>query len=218
MVGNDQCGPLSLEGISGLVRSGKVDRDSLSWTEGQAGWLSLVANYPSLFENAVSKPPPLPRSDFSQPSATPVQDPHINAVRGNAITDSLAVPRVNNDMTLASSGSRFIAGIIDAIVMAIGGGVCGVIIPVVGALLFSTAYIVFMMSNKSTMGTLGMSAMKLKVVNATGGPISLQQSIIRVVMSYISAAILMIGYLMMFFNNKKQTLHDKVAETYVVVK
>lgn len=63
--------------------------------------------------------------------------------------------------------------------------------------------------------TLGKKALGLKVVNSEGQRISFGQATGRHFGKIISAIILFIGYLMMLWDDKKQTLHDKMAVTYV---
>jgi len=66
--------------------------------------------------------------------------------------------------------------------------------------------------------TLGKQAMGLKVVTMEGQPISFGQATGRYFSKILSALILLIGYLMMIWDEKKQTLHDKMANTLVVKK
>jgi len=67
-------------------------------------------------------------------------------------------------------------------------------------------------------GTPGKIILKLKVVNEYGQPISIWQSFGRNAARTISGMIFMIGYLFVLFTDKKQTLHDLIANTYVVQK
>jgi uncharacterized RDD family membrane protein YckC len=56
----------------------------------------------------------------------------------------------------------------------------------------------------------------LKVTTTNGERISFGQATGRHFGKYISTIILFIGYLMMIWDDKKQTLHDKMANTLVV--
>jgi uncharacterized RDD family membrane protein YckC len=49
-----------------------------------------------------------------------------------------------------------------------------------------------------------------------GGPIPYSRALIRYLMSLVSAFALLIGYLWMLGDARKQTWHDKVANTLVV--
>lgn len=66
--------------------------------------------------------------------------------------------------------------------------------------------------------TFGKRAMNIKVTNTEGGRISFAQATGRHFGKIISGLILCIGYLMMLWDDKKQTLHDKMAGTLVVAK
>lgn len=64
--------------------------------------------------------------------------------------------------------------------------------------------------------TLGKMAMGIKVIDTDGNRLTSQKAIVRYVCKIISAVILFIGYIMAAFDSKKQALHDKIADTYVV--
>lgn len=65
--------------------------------------------------------------------------------------------------------------------------------------------------------TLGKKALGLKVVSADNNRLSLGQVILReTVGKIVSAIILMIGFIMVAFSDKKQGLHDKIANTLVI--
>ena len=68
----------------------------------------------------------------------------------------------------------------------------------------------------STGQTLGAKVMGIKVVDANGGTLSTGSAVVRVIGAYVSGMILGIGYLMMLWDGKKQTLHDKMASSFVV--
>lgn len=64
--------------------------------------------------------------------------------------------------------------------------------------------------------TIGKRAMNLKVTDMEGRRISFGRATGRHFSKWISAIILLIGYLMMLWDDKKQTLHDKIAGTLVL--
>ena len=64
--------------------------------------------------------------------------------------------------------------------------------------------------------TLGKRAMGIKVTDVNGNRISFGQATGRHFGKWISSIILLIGYLMMLWDERKQTLHDKMAGTLVV--
>lgn len=72
------------------------------------------------------------------------------------------------------------------------------------------------MESGPSQATLGKKALGIKVTNLAGGPITFGQATGRYFGKILSALILLIGYLMMLWDDKKQTLHDKMAGTLVV--
>ena len=76
------------------------------------------------------------------------------------------------------------------------------------------AYYVLMESSEKQ-GTLGKMALNLKVGKANGERISPANALGRYFGKYVSAIILGIGYMMVGWDDKKQGLHDKIANTYV---
>jgi len=65
--------------------------------------------------------------------------------------------------------------------------------------------------------TPGKMAVRVKVIRRDGRPISYGRAFFREVPGkFISAVILGIGYLMVAFDDQKQGLHDRIADTYVI--
>jgi uncharacterized RDD family membrane protein YckC len=64
--------------------------------------------------------------------------------------------------------------------------------------------------------TPGKMALDLKVVRPDGGPISLGRAVGRYFAKYVSAIILMIGYIMAGFDSQKRALHDMICDTRVI--
>lgn len=76
------------------------------------------------------------------------------------------------------------------------------------------AYFVIMESS-SRQGTVGKMAVGIRVGNEKGQRISVLNALGRYFAKVLSAAILLIGFIMVGFDIKKQGLHDKLAKTYV---
>jgi len=70
--------------------------------------------------------------------------------------------------------------------------------------------------SSAAQATIGKRALGIKVTDMNGQRISFGQATGRHFGKYISGLILLIGYLMMLWDDKKQTLHDKMAGTLVV--
>lgn len=65
--------------------------------------------------------------------------------------------------------------------------------------------------------TLGKKVLGVKVVDVAGKTPSMLTFFLREVLGKtVSSLILLIGYLMILWDSKKQGLHDKIAGTYVV--
>jgi uncharacterized RDD family membrane protein YckC len=83
------------------------------------------------------------------------------------------------------------------------------------SILINWLYSAFLESSENQ-ATLGKRALGLKVTDMNGQRISFANASGRFFGKYVSAIILCIGYLMMLWDDKKQTLHDKMAGTLVV--
>ncbi|HLN02210.1 MAG TPA: RDD family protein [Bryobacteraceae bacterium] len=64
--------------------------------------------------------------------------------------------------------------------------------------------------------TPGKLALRLKVIPAKGGPISMPLAIARFFANYLSMFTLGIGYMMAGFDPQKRALHDRICETRVI--
>ena len=72
------------------------------------------------------------------------------------------------------------------------------------------------LESSSSQATWGKQALGISVTSTSGDRISFAQATGRHFGKWISALILLIGYLMMLWDDQKQTLHDKMANTLVV--
>lgn len=110
---------------------------------------------------------------------------------------------------------RFLALVIDALIVAIPCAIAGHVIPFVGALAVVVLYHpVFESSAVQT--TPGKFLMGMKVVNETQGRLSFSRALVRHLMAYVSAFLFCFGYFMQVFTVKRQTLHDMVAGALVI--
>jgi len=135
----------------------------------------------------------------------------------------------NTSLELAGIGRRIVGGIIDGILMGVVGAITGGLIAVIqepsaaialniiGSYVIPALYYILMMAGKSQ-GTIGMLAMGIKIVRPDGAKISYKQSIGRYFASWISGLILMVGYLMAVWDEEKRTLHDRWANTRVIMR
>lgn len=76
----------------------------------------------------------------------------------------------------------------------------------------------FIVTTRLYGATLGKKVVGIKVVDSiTGKNISTNQSIIRFITYGVSVAPLFLGFVMAAFNNRKRTLHDRLADTVVIL-
>jgi|SRR3989344_2422311 len=85
----------------------------------------------------------------------------------------------------------------------------------VASLVVWIGYVVFYQAQSGQ--TLGKKVMGIKVVTLDGQKPSVVTFFLRdVIGKLVSGIILLIGYLWVIWDSKKQALHDKIASTYVV--
>ena len=130
------------------------------------------------------------------------------------------------NMQYAGGGIRFVAAIIDGLIVMIVNVILGLIIGVAlgknGAMLgnllsivISIGYFVFYQASRGQ--TLGKKAMGIRVVDLAGNkPTAMTFFLREIIGKFVSSIILFIGYLMILWDGKKQGLHDKIAGTVVV--
>lgn len=120
---------------------------------------------------------------------------------------------------LADVGSRFIALIIDSIIVGIVAGIFGasgqsalggIVSFVVGA-----GYQWYFLTQRDGQ-TLGKMLLGIRVIKTDGTPISDAEAVLRFVGYYINSIILMLGWIWAIFDAENQGFHDKIARTYVV--
>ena len=71
--------------------------------------------------------------------------------------------------------------------------------------------------SSSKQATLGMQVMNLRIVREHDmSQVSFARAAMRDVATWLSATLLLVGYLMIAFTAKRQALHDKLASTVVV--
>jgi uncharacterized RDD family membrane protein YckC len=127
-------------------------------------------------------------------------------------------------LDLAGVGSRLISYVIDVIIlsvigwilnyasMSVGGTVGNIIIFLSG--LVSLAYFTYFFGNGQT---LGMKAMNIKLIGTDGTyPVGYGKGFLRWIGMIISGVVILLGYIWILIDKKRQGWHDKIAGTYVV--
>lgn len=121
---------------------------------------------------------------------------------------------------------RFVAAIIDGIILTIGGWLIGSLIGVLfGWFGIPLAYLVgfvggwlyyALMESSEKQATLGKQALGIIVTDIDGNRISFGRATGRDFAKFISSLTLLIGYIMAGFTEKKQALHDIIANCLVI--
>lgn len=110
---------------------------------------------------------------------------------------------------------RFVAFILDGLILILPNIVINYIVPFVGSFLITLIYKPIFEAS-TLQATPGKALMGIRVISESGARITLKQSFIRYFASFISGMIFCIGYLMNALTLKKQTLHDIIAQTLVI--
>lgn len=72
------------------------------------------------------------------------------------------------------------------------------------------------MESSRYQGSLGKIALGIKVTGLHGERLAFSQALLRNLSKFISWIIFCVGFAMIVFDQRKQGLHDKIADTYVV--
>ena len=119
------------------------------------------------------------------------------------VTNTETKPMILANAEYAGFRRRFIAFCIDSILLAMvswGGA--------------NLLYFILMWTWKGQ--TLGQAVAKVKVIKLDGLPVDLRVATLRYLGYWGCILTLGIGFLWIIFDKKKQGLHDKLAETYVI--
>ena len=92
------------------------------------------------------------------------------------------------------------------------------LIPTVGTLLFGGWLYFALMESSTRQATLGKMALDMKVTDDEGNRISFGRATGRYFAKILSALILLIGFIMVAFTDRKRGLHDMIAGTLVEIR
>lgn len=133
------------------------------------------------------------------------------------------------EVVYAGFWKRFWASFVDGLVLCIPNlmiqygmkyfieGLMGSIVAIVLQYLIGWIYSASMESGNNK-ATIGKQAVGIMVTDLNGGRLTFSAASTRYWSKIISGLILLIGYFMMLWDDKKQTLHDKIAGAVVVMK
>ena len=237
---NQQQGPVSSAQLKQLAADGRLQPDSLIWKEGLEDWVP-ASRVKGLFNEsqiaAASAPAQQPaqyapqgaypqqaygQAGYPQGGQAYAQDPAVAGYAGfwkrfaAYILDSIITAvigcvigfPIGLIIGLTSGGNPNAGGQVDAMAN-IAGNIIGLI---VGWLYWAG------MEASSKQATLGKMAVGIVVTDLDGNRISFLRATGRHFAKIISALILLIGFIMAGFTEKKQALHDMMAGCLVVNK
>jgi uncharacterized RDD family membrane protein YckC len=127
-------------------------------------------------------------------------------------------------MNYAGFWIRFVAYLVDSLIVGVGFVAVVMLLGMMGLELFSPeiiflAFSIFywaLMHSSKRQATLGKSLVGLKVGGPNGERLSVGRALAREVAKILSTLTLLIGYILAAFTKRKQALHDMVASTVVV--
>jgi len=113
------------------------------------------------------------------------------------------IPRVISSLSDISQGAQVPGGIIWLMAIT--------------SLVFLVGSTIYFITCWATTGqTVGKFSMSIKVIRTDSSPLDLRYAFFRFLGSTLCVATLGIGFILIAFDNRKQGLHDRMADTYVV--
>ncbi|MHB9138567.1 MAG: RDD family protein [Victivallaceae bacterium] len=232
-------GPVEEEKIAELLKSKQIDGSTFVWQEAMTEWQPLQQTGLATLLTALQPVSSAPGTVCVNCGRAFASNEVIEL--GGRITCFECKPVVLRqlqentadmlDVRFAGFWIRVSAAIIDGLLLWVVNLVAGLVIGLAAAnnqtailisanllsILIGFLYPCIMLSKYGS--TLGMMAVKIKVINADGtGPISFAKAAGRYLASILSGLILGIGYLMVAFDSQKRALHDHICSTRVIYK
>lgn len=220
--GRQQQGPVDDAELARLFRGGVIDLDTPVWRPDLTQWQALRGFAAELGLQASDSP-------YAPPTAEVLADAAV--VAGGEVVYAGFWKR-----TAAYALDSVIAGMVSGIIGAIIGGALGagllgsgslagnesnlIGVQLIGnfiGMLIGAAYFAGFHSS-SSMATLGKMAVGIKVVLSNGERISFLRGVGRYFALFVSTLLLMIGFFMAGFTERKRALHDMLCDTLVVDK
>ena len=247
-----QQGPVSASHLLSAHQSGVLPETALVWNESLADWEPLSNHLAALraesgssgAADAVSEEMSvcaysgkvMPRSEMVAYGDKWIAPEHKDAFVHGLLEGSQLDPRVAGGHVYAGFWIRFLAKIIDGLVLMVpgmvvqvpvavlvemgsGGEEAAVILQIVAWLLgqlIGFLYSTLMLWKYQA--TLGKMALSLKVIAVDKPKLSYAQCVGRFFAEWLSSIILMIGYIIAAFDDEKRALHDHLCGTRVVKK
>ncbi|MEO8953153.1 MAG: RDD family protein [Ktedonobacteraceae bacterium] len=170
------------------------------------------------------QPPPYEQAGYPQQPPPYGQQPgYAQQPYGQQQRYGQAYGQAQQQHQYAGVGVRFLAVLIDSIIIAVVGGLLSFIFrdaPGLGGGIVGILAIVYYIVMEATQGaTLGKMALGLRVVKVNGSPISWTESIVRNLLRIIDGLfVYLVGAIFVWTSPLKQRLGDRAAQTVVIRK
>jgi len=244
-VGDQQVGPIGKTELQSLVKAKKLNANTMVWQEGMENWEELGVFVRNRQGKGVQKSTPadfVPTSVCSECGQAVAEE---NMIRFQeswvcAGCKPVFIQKVKEGVSVAGAMDyagfwiRFGALAIDAFLLGIVNMAIFIplsifmptspdnpmvvisFMPLLMLLQYAipAAYDTWFIGKYGA--TPGKMACKLKIVVADGSQVSYLRAFGRHFAKYLSAMILLIGYIMAAFDDQRRTLHDRICETRVV--
>jgi uncharacterized RDD family membrane protein YckC len=115
---------------------------------------------------------------------------------------------------LASITNRFLAWLVDGLVLFIPRALGHVGLPVAGPILVAFFYFPIFYASP-LQATIGMRAFRIRVTDTQGRTLTIRVAFIRYLVALASTCMAFAGHLLAFFTERRQTLHDLIADSIV---
>jgi uncharacterized RDD family membrane protein YckC len=242
--GKEQKGPVTETEFDALVASGTITSSTLIWHEGLDRWRprSEVVAGLGVVDETASEPASLsPEGEYSA-GVEPCRECGRSFATEEMVSyadqwvcadcRTVFFQRVKEgvhgagDLRYAGFWIRVVAKFIDSICLyalglpaqyiasSISDPLVAGIVPMAFSLVIAVAFTVFFLGRFGA--TPGKMALGLKVVRADGLRISYMRAAGRHFAELVSSLILLIGYIMVAFDDEKRALHDRMCDTRVV--
>ncbi len=219
---DERKGPVDKDEIQRLISDGDLGMDDLVWTDGMDDWTPV-----SEVEDLRPSPPPLPDDEQTPPSQEGDTPTNRDATLSAESTDRVGSKTVG--ITYAGFGSRLVAYGIDILITVVVSVILGAVVLSADSsadpdlltrgigFLVTWFYFAGFESSKRQ-ATPGKQLMGLKVTDASMGydRIGFRKASGRHFGKIISGALLLLGFIMAAFTERKQALHDKMAGCLVI--
>ena len=239
--GGAQQGPVSTEELQAWIAAGQLAVTELVWREGMGDWqpISLITELASSQHAAdggygVAWQAPLQPSDYVGGGQYQLGygAPAYGGQPGHTTTLQYHNPNYGQRMVYAGFWWRFLAAIIDMVILNVAGLIVGFVFGIAATsarsnvhsielggnvigILIGWLYSAFLESS-TWQGTIGKKACGIVVTDLNGQRIGFGKATGRHFGKILSGLILLIGYIMQAFTEKRQALHDMMAGCLVL--